>query len=271
MPQEERPPYLTNVGMVSRLLQFYRKLSPDDAGGPTEVMQKCFFLQTRGGGSVPPSKDRIHVGRFLVSRSFIWQNDVGEVVRLDADEPSPFSFGEIPPGKVVAACVNELFQAPVYQAPAPTSDFLVIRCVETIAVVDPADCRRLSLLRQAQGALRHPGSWQRVLCRQCAACPARARAGLTRVGRPVQAAPFAARIQDLSRQGTPLNKCCLVSFSRIDFFFYIQKAKDDGEGLTLDDIKEQLPFHSETAIRKRLKAWLATIALAHACSCHAHP
>ncbi|KAI9792737.1 MAG: hypothetical protein M1833_001018 [Piccolia ochrophora] len=87
---EEYPLMLSNFGMGSRLLNYYRRKNAEDSARP--------------------------------------KLDVGETTVLMPQDKSPFSmFGNIEPGEVMPTLYNAMFRAPVFRhEPSPT-DFLVIR------------------------------------------------------------------------------------------------------------------------------------------------
>jgi len=85
---EERPPLLMNVGMGTKILNYYRKRSSTDL----------------------PSQDM----------------EDGETVMLEQSDESPF-LGDIRPGHMVQSLENNMFRAPIVQHNVPTVDFLLIR------------------------------------------------------------------------------------------------------------------------------------------------
>eukprot|EP00026_Physarum_polycephalum_P000272 Phypoly_transcript_00272.p1 GENE.Phypoly_transcript_00272~~Phypoly_transcript_00272.p1 ORF type:complete len:1142 (+),score=223.59 Phypoly_transcript_00272:41-3466(+) len=88
---EERPPLLENVGMGTRICNFYRKKSPDDTP--------------------------------------ILSHEDGETILLDDQDDSPF-LGDIEPGHSIQALVNNLFKAPIYKHEAAPTDFLLVKSKE---------------------------------------------------------------------------------------------------------------------------------------------
>lgn len=87
---EQHPMVLSNVGMGSRLIKYYRRGHADDVSRP--------------------------------------KLDVEELEVLLPKDASPFfGFGEIDPGKSVCALSNNMYKAPVFKHEANDVDFLVIR------------------------------------------------------------------------------------------------------------------------------------------------
>ncbi|PKY49791.1 hypothetical protein RhiirA4_545508 [Rhizophagus irregularis] len=87
---EEYPPILSNIGMGTLLLNFYRKKDPID--------------------------------------SFVPKLDIGDPVVLDVIDESPFmNFGNVERGQVIPALYNNLIRAPLFRHDANDTDFLVIR------------------------------------------------------------------------------------------------------------------------------------------------
>jgi len=87
---EERPPIISNVGMGSIIVNYYRKKDPEDDHIPKE--------------------------------------EIGEPFLLEGTDESPFkTFGYVRPGQTVTAIYNNLIRAPIFKhEPSPT-DFLVVR------------------------------------------------------------------------------------------------------------------------------------------------
>ncbi|KAG0305411.1 hypothetical protein BGZ98_004180 [Dissophora globulifera] len=87
---EEHPAIVQNVGMGSFLINYYRKEAIDDTHVP--------------------------------------QMEIGEPFVLDVADASPFlGFGNVEPGQTINAMYNNLIRAPVFEQPARSTDFLVIR------------------------------------------------------------------------------------------------------------------------------------------------
>ncbi|MCJ1397683.1 hypothetical protein MMC11_000879 [Xylographa trunciseda] len=87
---EEHPAVMSNFGMGSRLINYYRRKNMEDTTRP--------------------------------------KLDVGETAILLPQDKSPFSiFGHIDPGQIVPALHNSMYRAPIFeQEPRPT-DFLIVR------------------------------------------------------------------------------------------------------------------------------------------------
>lgn len=87
---EQYPPILSNFGMGSKLINYYRKRSPDDSSRP-----KAQFGET-------------HV--------------------LGVEDRSPFwNFGEVSPGEFVPTLYNNMVRAPIFKHEPRSTDFLLIR------------------------------------------------------------------------------------------------------------------------------------------------
>ncbi|KAK5127036.1 hypothetical protein LTR85_008395 [Meristemomyces frigidus] len=85
---EEAPIMLSNFGMGSRLINFYRKRNADDTERP--------------------------------------KRDIGETLVLLTQDKSPFSnFGHVDQGEIVPTVQNSLFRAPVFQHQSNPTDFFV--------------------------------------------------------------------------------------------------------------------------------------------------
>lgn len=90
---EENPPIISNVGMGSILVNYYRKRSPEDP--------------------------------------FVPQLDLGEPFLLEGTDESPFkAFGHVNPGQTVPTLYNNLIRAPLFRHKPPQCEFLVCRCVD---------------------------------------------------------------------------------------------------------------------------------------------
>ncbi|KAJ3193958.1 hypothetical protein HK101_003757 [Irineochytrium annulatum] len=87
---EEYPPIMSNFGMGSQILNYYRKLNEKDQ-------------------TTPP-------------------NEIGFHHPLDKVDTSPFmNFGDIEPGQTIQAITNNLTRAPLFKHEPPESDFLIVR------------------------------------------------------------------------------------------------------------------------------------------------
>lgn len=87
---EEYPTMLSNFGMGSRLINYYRRKNMEDISRP--------------------------------------KLDVGETAVLLPQDKSPFSvFGHIDPGQITPALYNSMFKAPVFRQEAKPTDFVVVR------------------------------------------------------------------------------------------------------------------------------------------------
>lgn len=87
---EQYPPIVSNFGMGSKLINYYRKRSPDDTSRP-----KAQFGET-------------HV--------------------LGVEDRSPFwNFGEVYPGEFVPTLYNNMIRAPIFKHEPRNTDFLLIR------------------------------------------------------------------------------------------------------------------------------------------------
>lgn len=87
---EEYPTMMSNLGMGSKVINYYRRKTIDDDSRP--------------------------------------KLDVGELAILLPQDKSPFSmFGHIDPGQVAPALHNGMYRAPIFKQEAKNTDFLVIR------------------------------------------------------------------------------------------------------------------------------------------------
>ncbi|GAA6024205.1 hypothetical protein JCM10207_006780 [Rhodosporidiobolus poonsookiae] len=87
---EEHPPIISNVGMGSVIVNYYRKKTPED--------------------------------------TFIPNLEVGQPLLLEGTDESPFKvFGFVHPGQTVTALYNNLIRAPLFKHTPPETDFLVVR------------------------------------------------------------------------------------------------------------------------------------------------
>ena len=87
---EEYPTMMSNFGMGSRLINYYRRKNMEDNSRP--------------------------------------KLDIGETTVLLPQDKSPFSlFGHIDPGQITPAIYNSMYKAPIFKHQAKPSDFLVVR------------------------------------------------------------------------------------------------------------------------------------------------
>lgn len=87
---EEYPTVLSNFGMGSRIINYYRRKGPDDNSRP--------------------------------------KRDIGETQVLLNQDRSPFwNFGTVDPGETVPALYNGMIRAPIFQQPIRPTDFLIVR------------------------------------------------------------------------------------------------------------------------------------------------
>jgi transcription initiation factor TFIID subunit 1, fungi type len=87
---EEHPMILSQVGMGTRIINYYRRQTREDASRP--------------------------------------KLDVGETAVLLPEDKSPFSiFGHIDPGETVSAVYNSMYRAPIFEHQPKHEDFLVVR------------------------------------------------------------------------------------------------------------------------------------------------
>jgi transcription initiation factor TFIID subunit 1, fungi type len=87
---EEHPMILSQVGMGTRIINYYRRQTKDDASRP--------------------------------------KLDIGETAVLLPEDKSPFSiFGHIGPGETLTAVYNSMYRAPIFEHQPKRQDFLVIR------------------------------------------------------------------------------------------------------------------------------------------------
>ncbi|GAA5849102.1 hypothetical protein JCM5353_002538 [Sporobolomyces roseus] len=87
---EEHPPVISNVGMGSIIVNYYRKKDPQD--------------------------------------TFIPRLEIGQPLLLEGTDESPFkTFGFVHPGQTVTTLYNNLVRAPMFKHSAPETDFLVVR------------------------------------------------------------------------------------------------------------------------------------------------
>ena len=87
---EEHPMILSQVGMGTRIINYYRRQTKEDASRP--------------------------------------KLDIGETAVLLPEDKSPFSiFGHIGPGETVTALYNSMYRAPIFEHESKAQDFLVVR------------------------------------------------------------------------------------------------------------------------------------------------
>ncbi|KAM0746937.1 hypothetical protein T439DRAFT_350223 [Meredithblackwellia eburnea MCA 4105] len=87
---EENPPIISNVGMGSIIVNYYRKREATD--------------------------------------TFVPDLDIGEPLLLDINDESPFkAFGYVDPGQTVPTLYNNLVRAPLFRQKPADTDFLVVR------------------------------------------------------------------------------------------------------------------------------------------------
>ncbi|TNY19545.1 Atypical/TAF1 protein kinase [Rhodotorula diobovata] len=87
---EEHPPIISNVGMGSIIVNYYRKKAPEDP--------------------------------------FIPNLEIGQPLLLEGTDESPFKmFGFVHPGQTVTTLYNNLIRAPMFKHEVPETDFLVVR------------------------------------------------------------------------------------------------------------------------------------------------
>ncbi|WBW72895.1 transcription factor TFIID complex, histone acetyltransferase subunit Taf111 [Schizosaccharomyces osmophilus] len=87
---EEHPPVLSNVGMASRIVNYYRKKNEQDESRP--------------------------------------KLEVGESHVLDVQDRSPFwNFGSVEPGEITPTLYNKMIRAPLFKHELPSTDFILVR------------------------------------------------------------------------------------------------------------------------------------------------
>ncbi|WAQ83290.1 hypothetical protein PtA15_3A659 [Puccinia triticina] len=122
---EEAPPVISNIGMGSILVNYYRKQSELDDHIPND--------------------------------------DIGEPFVLDVADESPFmKFGSIRPGETVPTLYNNLVRAPLFKHKPSTNEFLVIRNTtetETNYYIRPID--HLYVIGQTYPVVEVPGPHSR--------------------------------------------------------------------------------------------------------------
>lgn len=92
--QEEHPPIISNFGMGSVLVNYYRKKDEKD--------------------------------------DYVPKADLGLPFVLEPQDESPFmKFGYVYPGQTFPVLYNNLLRAPLFRQKASSTDFLVIRLAQT--------------------------------------------------------------------------------------------------------------------------------------------
>ncbi|KAI7866594.1 hypothetical protein BDF14DRAFT_1810449 [Spinellus fusiger] len=87
---EEHPPIISNVGMGTLIINYYRKTEPRDEHVPN--------------------------------------NDIGEPFVLDIGDTSPFlNFGNVEPGQTMSVLYNNLIRAPLFRHDVKHTDFLLVK------------------------------------------------------------------------------------------------------------------------------------------------
>ena len=90
---EEHPTVISNFGMGSRLINYYRRKGPEDESRP--------------------------------------KYEVGETQVLMPQDRSPFwNFGTVDPGEMVPTLYNRMIRAPIFKQPVKSTDFLVVRSTD---------------------------------------------------------------------------------------------------------------------------------------------
>ncbi|KAH9120227.1 hypothetical protein AeMF1_007502, partial [Aphanomyces euteiches] len=98
---EQNPPMLSNPGMASRVLHYWRPPDTSDTSKSDDPSQKGKAKKKK---PVPPTVS------------------MGQVVTLDDNEDSPF-VGDVPAGKMVTSMNSKLFKIPIFHH-APRTSFL---------------------------------------------------------------------------------------------------------------------------------------------------
>ncbi|KAI9488428.1 hypothetical protein BDB00DRAFT_848017 [Zychaea mexicana] len=87
---EEHPPIISNAGMGTLIINYYRKTEPKDETVPT--------------------------------------GDIGEPFVLDIGDTSPFmNFGNVEPGQTISVLYNNLIRAPLFRHDVKSTDFLFVK------------------------------------------------------------------------------------------------------------------------------------------------
>lgn len=124
---EEYPSVLSNLGMGSLLVNYYRKKDAKDE----------------------------HVPRL----------DLGEAVVLDVTDESPFmKFGSVEPGRVQPTLYNRMIRAPLFRHKAAPTDFLLVRCTTKNEVrYYLRDIKNLFVVGQTYPLVQVPGPHARLV------------------------------------------------------------------------------------------------------------
>ena len=123
---EEYPTMLSNYGMSSRLMNYYRRKNMEDISRP--------------------------------------KLDIGETAVLLPQDKSPFSiFGHIDPGEITPALYNGMYKAPVFKQHAKGTDFVIVR--NTTGVDGPIwhirDLEHINVVGQEFPSIDVPGPHSR--------------------------------------------------------------------------------------------------------------
>lgn len=87
---EEYPTMISNIGMGNRIVNYYRRKTPEDTSRP--------------------------------------KLDIGETAVLLPQDKSPFStFGHVDPGQTTPAIYNGMYRAPIFKQDAKNTDFLIVK------------------------------------------------------------------------------------------------------------------------------------------------
>ncbi|UZJ53338.1 hypothetical protein CBS101457_002658 [Exobasidium rhododendri] len=124
---EEYPPVLSNLGMGSLLVNYYRKKDARDE----------------------------HIPKL----------DLGEAVVLDVSDESPFmKFGSVEPGRVQPTLYNRMIRAPLFRHKAATTDFLLVRSTTKNEVrYYLRDIKNLFVVGQTYPLVQVPGPHARLV------------------------------------------------------------------------------------------------------------
>lgn len=113
---EEHPPIISNFGMGSILVNYYRKKSEKD----DYVPKVCHLFRL-----------------VLFSSAHLLQSELGEPIVIEPQDESPFmKFGYVYPGQTVPALYNNLLRAPLFRQKSYNTDFLIIRYVRVSLSAD---------------------------------------------------------------------------------------------------------------------------------------
>jgi hypothetical protein len=124
---EEYPAVLSNLGMGSLLVNYYRKKDAKDE----------------------------HIPKM----------DLGEAVVLDVSDESPFmKFGSVEPGRVQPTLYNRMIRAPLFRHKAASTDFLLVRVTTKNAVqYFLRDIKNLFVVGQTYPLVQVPGPHARLV------------------------------------------------------------------------------------------------------------